>query len=147
MPAHLTLHPPAQPDAAWLFDTYRDCMREYVEPEYGWDEARQRNGLTNSLTQGVWRILLLDDVRCGFVHWENTPEDITLKLICIAPAMQRKRIGSAVLDRLENHARTSGKPLCLKALATNQIAYSWYRRRGFVEIQRDAHTRTLIYHV
>jgi GNAT superfamily N-acetyltransferase len=145
MSRRLTLRPPIHADAFWLFETYRDCMRLYVEPEYGWDELRQRSGLTNSLQQGVWRILLLDDARCGFAHWEQTAETVTLKLLCVAPAMQGRRIGSAVLDRLEAHARSSGKPLHLKTLATNDIAHRWYLRRGFIETARDAHTRSLVW--
>jgi GNAT superfamily N-acetyltransferase len=145
MLAHLTLQPPTQHDALWLFDTYRDCMRVYVEPEYGWDDTHQRDGLINALTRGVWRILLVDGTRCGFVHWDNTSEDITLKLLCVISAMQQRRIGSVVLDQLESHARTRGKPLHLKTLATNRIAHDWYVRRGFVETVRDAHTRTLVW--
>ncbi|MCP3713177.1 GNAT family N-acetyltransferase [Paraburkholderia sp. CNPSo 3274] len=75
--------------------------------------------------------------RCGFVHWEVEPDLVWLRMFCIVPGMQNRSIGSAALAKLMSLSSLLQKPLYLNVLVCNRVAYDWYRRIGFVEIEND----------
>jgi ribosomal protein S18 acetylase RimI-like enzyme len=124
-------------DSAWLFDTYRQTMRDFVTSVHGWNEATQRAGFARSMRQGRCQIVIADGKRSGFVHWEVEPDLVWLRMLCIVPEMQRQSIGSGALARVISLSAQLEKPLYLHVFACNAVARDWYRKIGFVEIAND----------
>ncbi|MFP3568510.1 GNAT family N-acetyltransferase [Paraburkholderia sp. SIMBA_030] len=131
-------------DAEWLFDTYTRTMRGFVTSTYGWDEDLQQAGFAKSLRQGSCQIVAREGNRCGFVHWEVEPDLVWLRMLCIVPEMQLKSIGSEALAKVMSLSSHLQKPLYLNVFVCNSVAYTWYRRIGFVEIENDGKVSTLV---
>jgi ribosomal protein S18 acetylase RimI-like enzyme len=131
-------------DSEWLFDTYQRTMRVFVTAAYGWDENLQRAGFAKSLRQGRCQIVTCEGNRCGFVHWEIEPDLVWLRMLCIVPGMQNRSIGSEAIARVMSLSSSLQKPLYLNVLLCNRVAYDWYRRIGFVEIENDGKVSTLV---
>lgn len=131
-------------DSEWLFDTYQQTMRGFVTSAYGWDEDLQQAGFAKSLRQGSCQIVTRDGYRCGFVHWEVEPDLVWLRMLCIVPGMQNKSIGSEALAKVMSLSRSLQKPLYLNVFPCNRVAYEWYRRTGFVEIENDGKVSTFV---
>lgn len=131
-------------DSEWLFETYQRTMRGFVTSAYGWDEDLQRAGFGKSLRQGSCQIVTRDGNRCGFVHWDVEPDLVWLRMLCIAPELQNKSIGSEALGKIISVSSSLQKPLYLNVFVCNRVAYDWYRRIGFVEIENDGKIFTLV---
>lgn len=131
-------------DSAWLFQTYKQTISEFVTRAYGWDERLQLTGFLKSLRQGACQIVMLEDEPCGFVHWEVEPDLVWLRMLCVAPAMQRKSIGRETLAKVVSLSRSLHKPLYLHVFVCNRIAYEWYGRLGFIEVESDGKVATLV---
>jgi ribosomal protein S18 acetylase RimI-like enzyme len=131
-------------DSAWLFHTYKQTMSEFVALAYGWDERLQQTGFSKSLRQGSCQILMREEDRCGFVHWEVEPDLVWLRMLCIVPAMQRQSIGRDTVAQVILLARKRHKPLYLHVFVCNRIACEWYERLGFVEVESDGKVTTLM---
>ncbi|SAL20861.1 GCN5-related N-acetyltransferase [Caballeronia sordidicola] len=125
-------------DSAWLYETYKQTMIGFVTRTTGWDEHAQRNGFAKSLRQGSCSIALRGGERCGFVHWEVEPDLVWLRMLCIVPAMQRQAIGRQLLGDVLLLSEKLGRPLYLHVFRCNEVAYGWYRRMGFAEIETEA---------
>jgi ribosomal protein S18 acetylase RimI-like enzyme len=134
-------------DSDWLFQTYAQTMRAFVAQAAGWDERMQQAGFARSLRQGSCQIAMRGAARCGFVHWEIEPDLVWLRMLCIAPAMQRQSIGRDILANLICHSRSLNKPLYLQVFVCNRMARDWYERLGFVEVETDGKIARLVLQV
>jgi ribosomal protein S18 acetylase RimI-like enzyme len=124
-------------DSAWLFDTYRQTMRDFVTAVYGWNEETQRAGFAKSMRQGCCQIVICEGKCCGFVHWEVEPDLVWLRMLCIVPEMQRQSIGSSALTKVMSLSAQLHKPLYLHVFTGNGVACDWYKKIGFVEVEND----------
>ena len=131
-------------DSEWLFDTYRRTMKGFVTSAYGWDDNLQRAGFAKSLRQGACQIVTWEDNQCGFVHWEVEPDLVWLRMLCVVPEMQNRSIGRAVIAKVMSLSSHLQKPLYLNVFVCNRVAYDWYSRIGFVEIENDDRVSTLV---
>ncbi|MBP0588241.1 GNAT family N-acetyltransferase [Paraburkholderia sp. LEh10] len=135
----------ASGDLEWLFDTYKRTMRVFVTQVYGWDEDSQRAGFAKSVRQGTCQIVTCESKRCGFLHWEIEPDLVWLRMLCVAPDMQRKSIGSQAIAKVLSLSSHLQKPLYLHVFACNRVAYDWYRKIGFVEIENDGRVCVMMF--
>ncbi|CAB3796019.1 GNAT family N-acetyltransferase [Paraburkholderia fynbosensis] len=131
-------------DSEWLYDTYQRTMKGFVTSAQGWDEDLQRAGFAKSLRQGSCQIVMQEGNRCGLVHWDVEPDLVWLRMLCIVPEMQNKSIGSEALAKARSLSSHLQKPLYLHVFVCNRVAYEWYRRIGFVEIENDGKVSTLV---
>jgi N-acetylglutamate synthase-like GNAT family acetyltransferase len=65
-------------------------------------------------------------------------------MLCIVPGIQNKSIGSEALAKVMSLSSSLRKPLYLNVFVCNQVAYEWYKRIGFVEIDNDGKVATLV---
>jgi ribosomal protein S18 acetylase RimI-like enzyme len=72
---------------------------------------------------------------CGWLHVLEAAGSIELHQIYLAPAQQRRGIGTSILRALQARAAAAGRPLCLNVLINNP-ARRLYERLGF-RIQRS----------
>ena len=82
--------------------------------------------------------------RCGFVHWDVEPDLVWLRMLCIVPGMQNRSIGSEAMAKVMSLSSRLEKPLYLNVLVCNRVAYDWYRRIGFVEIENDGKVSSMV---
>jgi N-acetylglutamate synthase-like GNAT family acetyltransferase len=78
------------------------------------------------------------------VHWEVEPDLVWLRMLCVAPAMQRQSMGREMLGDMKLLADSLNKPLYLHVFRYNRIACEWYGRMGFVETDGDETVATLM---
>ncbi|WP_341317857.1 GNAT family N-acetyltransferase [Paraburkholderia sp. IMGN_8] len=119
-------------------------MKGFVTSAFGWDDDLQRAGFAKSLRQGSCQIVTWEGNRYGFVHWDIEPNLVWLRMLCIVPEMQNKSIGSEALAKVMSLSSYLQKPLYLNVFVCNSVAYEWYRRIGFVEIENDGKVSTLV---
>lgn len=137
MPAY-HLRPATEEDMRRLFEIHRAAMREYVDRVWGWDEADQEGRFREYFrTASLEAIEVVGEV-AGFVHIAETPEEITIANIELAPAYQNLGIGSDIMQRTLARARERGIPVTLRVLKVNPEARRLYDSLGFVHVGETA---------
>jgi putative acetyltransferase len=101
-------------------------------------EPHQRHGLdlARILRHGVvFFIARLDDeaAGCGGIAFDDAYPDIAeVKRMYVRPAARRRGVAAAIVQRLEDEARTRGVPrLVLETGDAQQAALRFYERAGF----------------
>ena len=122
---------PAQKDELdALYVIHRAAMESYVSQTWGsWDDAFQREFFASH-----WPDLRLaidvDGALGGFLDLDESPERIRVENLELAPAHQRRGIGSAILVSVQQRAALHRQPVGLQVLKVNP-ARRLYERLGF----------------
>lgn len=89
-------------------------------------------------------MLLWQDVGCGLAARSDLADSVTVQ-VYVAPAARRAGIGTALFERLVEHARTLGRP-CLFSTVDAQSAdgVAFGQHRGLVEVMREVEARRAI---
>lgn len=109
---------------------YFETMRWAIERVFGWDEARQHASFAEWFTPGEVRVITADGLDVGWIQQRLEHEYILLGSIYVVPAMQRKGIGSRVIQDLLKLAGQKSKPVTLAVMKINP-ALALYERLGF----------------
>jgi ribosomal protein S18 acetylase RimI-like enzyme len=117
-------------DRGFLFDLHRSTMREYIEPIWGWDEDLQRRIFKERLGLENVRVVLVEGHAAGMVKVTQTPDEMFLARIEIAPTHQRRGIGTAIIREVLEDAHRQKLPVTLEVLHGNP-ARGLYERLGF----------------
>ena len=120
-------------DENWLFEMFRENLRDYIDEAWGWDELLQHAGFTTSLPARQFTILESDGERVGCFHLSQKPDHILLDMILVAAASQGKGFGTGLMNRIKSRAVALDLPLELNVLSSNP-AIGFHRRHGFREI-------------
>lgn len=89
-------------------------------------------------------LLLWDDVGCGLAARSDLADSVTVQ-VYVQPEARHAGIGSALAQRLVDHARTFGRPSLFStvdAQATDGVAFA--EHRGLVEVGREVEARRVI---
>ncbi len=139
MPAY-TLRPAIQADYDFLYDLNRRTMRAYVEPLWGWDEARQREIFRQNFRLEGHSIIMVEGHMAGRLALDRGPERLFIAQINLLPAYQGKGIGTSIIRTLQAEAVQNHIPLELRVLQTNPDARRLYERLGFtVSNENETH--------
>ena len=111
-----------RPFLAWLEEA---CMRDYAVALLG---AWRPRSLDEQAPDGC-RIIVAGDTDIGCVTTLSRSDHLWVDQLYVAPAFQRKGIGSKVLRMVLAEAETAGLPVRLSVLATNP-ALAFYRSHG-----------------
>ncbi len=114
-------------------------MRPYVDEEWGWNDAWQREYFDRKFDHAAYLIIRVSDSDTGVVVIERDEETIYLGLIEVAPPFQSKGIGSEILRGLQSEAQETGRTVSLHVLRSNQRATDLYHRHGFRTMDEEAH--------
>jgi GNAT superfamily N-acetyltransferase/uncharacterized damage-inducible protein DinB len=135
VPLPVTLRPATAADAEYLYEITKSTMAGYVEATWGrWDVDAARDRIGQALAENSVVLIYLADVRVGLLRVNEQPEQIVLEQLFIAPAFQRRGIGTQLVEDLILRARTLAKPLRLRVLAVNP-AKRLYERLGFAVVE------------
>ena len=118
-----------------------EMSRDYVEYGLGWSWTAARvlaavnNQATNVAVMEATAIAGFGITGFGIMHYGD--DSAHLALLAVRPALQRRGLGTRLLDWLEQPARVAGiECIRLEARADNPTAIAFYRRQGFREAGR-----------
>lgn len=132
------LRPYNDKDFEFVRGLYFETMRWAIEPLFGWDEDRQKTSFTEWFKADEASIIAADGQDAGWIQRRLDKRSVFLGSIYIAPAMQRKGIGSSVIKTLLGTAARERKAITLAVMKVNP-ALALYQRLGFVITDEDEH--------
>ena len=119
-------------DLEFIFRVTEESMRSYVVEAFGaWDPDNQRQRSDESFDPAIYSIIVVDDNRAGILVIEDRLSVIFIGKIYLLPEFQRRGIGSSLIRRIIERAKTDQKPLRLRVLRVNTAARRLYERLGF----------------
>lgn len=95
-----------------------------------WTREQLRGEVRNTTTS----VIEVDDERAGRLRVTQADDHIELSGIQLVPRVQRRGIGTAIIEELKAQAATAGVPLELGVEKDNPDARKLYERLGFVQI-------------
>jgi ribosomal protein S18 acetylase RimI-like enzyme len=131
---------PANPDDYnFVFRVHCAAMRPSVEQIYGWDEDWQARYFLEHFHPAERQIIRYCGTDVGYISIEEQETSFFLTSIAILPAHQGRGIGTILIRKLQQKARTKGVPVTLQVLKGNP-ARALYERLGFkVTGETDTH--------
>ena len=109
---------------------YFETMRWAIEHVFGWDEVRQHASFAEWFKPEDVSVITADGLDVGWIQYSLDENGILLGSIYVAPSMQRKGIGSGVIQTLLHLGRQKSKPVTLAVMKINP-ARALYERLGF----------------
>jgi ribosomal protein S18 acetylase RimI-like enzyme len=138
--AQFELRPAREEDRDALFALHRLTMRDVIARTWGWDEAWQRAHFDARFDPSRVSVVLSGGREAGVLWLESRPGEIYVAEIQIAPEMQGRGLGSALLAGVIAAAAAGGTCVTLQVLEVNQGARRLYERLGFyVTGENDRH--------
>ena len=133
-----TLRPATAGDFGFLHDLHVACLKPYVEATWGWAEAIQRAIFADGFAPERSRIVLVAGAMVGVVAAERRAADWF-----IAPALQGRGLGGALLRDVLADAARERVPVRLQVLRVNPARHL-YERLGFtVDGETPTHYRLI----
>jgi GNAT superfamily N-acetyltransferase len=117
---------------------YFVTMRWAIESVLGWDQAQQEASFDGWFKPDEVSIIVADDVDLGWIQRRLDHEAIFVGSIYITPRMQRKGIGTRVMQTILDLARQQSRPVTLAVMKINP-ARALYERLGFRITHEDEH--------
>ena len=113
-------------------------MRWIIERLYGWDLAREGKNFAQFFKLDEVRIITADEQDVGWI--QEQVEDIVICFVTFyaMPMMQRRGIGTQVLQMLLARARNQSKAITLAGIPINP-ALRFYEKHGFRITHEDKH--------
>lgn len=139
----VTLRPESAGDEPLLFQLYAGTREEELALT-GWDERTraqflqsqfqaQRTAYRSMFPTADFAILLCETAAAGRIVVHQSPVEVRLVDLIIAPALRNRGLGSALLRALLAEAARQNKPARLHVLQNNR-ATRLYQRLGFRRI-------------
>jgi len=117
-------------DYAFALGLYVETIKPYTVAYMDWVDEEQNARFARLWTPADTRIITADGVDVGWLEASESGPEVFLKQIYVAPAHQRRGIGSAILRRLLDQWTSTKKPVVLGVLKNNP-ARRLYERMGF----------------
>ncbi len=126
---------PEDLDFAWSH--YRALLKSLPEQLIDWNDCRQKAVVEREVASGQASIILAAGEEAGWLHVREAERTLELCQLYVAPALQSRGIGSAIVRRLIGEAQAKGKALTLEVLKNNR-ARLLYTRLGFVQTRESS---------
>ena len=144
MESNVTLRGVRQADEGFLFLVYSGTRDEEMS-QTGWSDAEKQSFLemqfkaqhmdyTARFPTADYSIVLHNDVPAGRLWVNRTPDEIRILDIALLPDFRNKGIGTELLRRLQDEAKSFGRPLRHSVFIMNEGALRFYQRLGFTVI-------------
>ena len=117
---------------------YFETMRWIIERLFGWDQAREEHNFAKFFKLDEVSIISCDGKDVGWIQVELEGPTIYIDSFYITSAMQRRGIGTEILERLLAQAKDRSKAITLACVKFNP-ALSLYKRHGFRITHEDEH--------
>jgi ribosomal protein S18 acetylase RimI-like enzyme len=141
------LRPATDADREFCFRLNEACFRERIEQIGGWDEAAERIDCASQFRVDSDSIVMVQGREAGHLAIEDHADRIEVRMLLLAPEVQCRGIGSAILRMVVERARGRGVPATLWVTEWNEGAIRFYRRFGFSVVDEvwrpEKHVRKL----
>lgn len=138
----IALLPAASGDYEFARETYYATMRWIIERLFGWNQTEQDASFASQFRLDEVRLIMVDDKRAGWIQTRQNATNLTLHQFYVVPALQRRGIGTQVLQMVIQEARNQGKPLHVAVVKFNP-ARSLYDKHGFRMTHEDEYKHYL----
>ena len=126
-------------DFAFAWSLYRGLMKSLTVELLGrWNEPGQKRVVELALTQEGTSIVVIDGSDVGWLHVGELSGAIYLGQLYLAPELQNRGIGTAIVTELRDKAQQAGKALTLDVMKNNRARF-FYERLGFQVIGQSEH--------
>jgi len=125
-------------DVTFARDVYFETMRWIIERLFGWDPAREDKNFAQFFRLDEVRIITADEQDVGWIQEQVDDTTINLGSFYVMPMMQRRGIGTQVLQMLLARARNQSKAITLAVVKINP-ALRFYEKHGFRITHEDEH--------
>ena len=113
-------------------------MRWIIERLFGWEPAREDKNFAQFFRLDEVRIITADEQDVGWIQEQVDDTTINLGSFYVMPMMQRRGIGTQVLQMLLARARNQSKAITLAVVKINP-ALRFYEKHGFRITHEDQH--------
>ncbi len=134
--SNLHLRRAAKSDMAWLYETFKLTMQDYIAKTWGWDELFQHHSFHDNLSASSFSIASLDDIDVGAWSVLEKKDHLWLEMVLVLPDKQNAGVGSVLLETVQQSGLEKGKPVRLSVLKLNP-ALRFYQRLGFSITSED----------
>jgi len=144
VPITFELRPARDGDREWLYALHCASMRDVVERTWGWDEAWQRAHFDSRFAPAGISVITVGGRDVGILSLQARPAELYVAALEIAPEMQGRGLGTAVMRRVLGEGASRGLPVTLQVLKANEGARRLYERLGFQvsgEVERHLRMR------
>jgi ribosomal protein S18 acetylase RimI-like enzyme len=117
-------------DFVFARNLYFETMRGMIERIFGWDQTREERNFAGFFKLDEVRIITADEQDVGWIQEQVDNRTINLGSFYVMPALQRRGIGTTVLDILLTHAADQSKAITLAVVKINPARH-FYEKRGF----------------
>jgi ribosomal protein S18 acetylase RimI-like enzyme len=117
---------------------YFETMRQAIERLFGWDQAHQEATFAGWFIPDEVNIIMANGVDVGWIQRREEGGAIFLGSIYVMPQMQRKGIGTGVIQAILDLGRQRSQPVTLAVMKINP-AFALYKRLGFRITHEDEH--------
>jgi GNAT superfamily N-acetyltransferase len=138
MPTNTKLRAACDTDFAFARSVYFETMRWIIERLFGWNEVREDKNFAQFFKLDEVRIIIADGQDVGWIQEQIDDTSINLGSFYVMPVMQRRGIGTQVLQTLLANARNQGKAITLAVVKINPAVH-FYEKRGFQISHEDEH--------
>jgi GNAT superfamily N-acetyltransferase len=138
MPVNIKLRVACDADFAFARSVYFETMRWIIERLFGWDEAREDKNFAQFFKLDEVKIITADDQDVGWIQEQIEDTTINLGSFYVTPVMQRRGVGTQVLQILLAHARNQAKAITLAVVKINPAVH-FYEKCGFQITHEDEH--------
>src|SRR5579863_3470350 len=111
MDVHLRAYNPQ--DFVFARQLYFETMRPAIERLFGWDQERQEASFAEWFDHDEASIILADGVDAGWTQQREEDGAIFLGSIYVKPEMQRRGIGTRVIQMILHQGRQRSQPVTL----------------------------------
>ena len=125
-------------DVTFARDVYFETMRWIIERLFGWEPAREDKNFAQFFRLDEVRIITADEPDVGWIQEQVDDTTINLGSFYVMPMMQRRGIGTQVLQMLLARARNQSKAITLAVVKINP-ALRFYEKHGFRITHEDQH--------
>ena len=133
---HVTLREARPSDALFLLSLAREAYREVLSLQVGgWDEAVHGARFAEKVASLPFFVVELKGEPVATVSSSIHDDHLTVNELVVLPAFQNRGLGSFLLLRELERARSIGLPVRLHTLRLNR-ALGFYERHGFVVTAR-----------
>ena len=125
-------------DFVFARNLYFETMRGMIERLFGWDQAREERNFADFFKLDEVRIITADEQSVGWIQEQVENTTINLGSFYVMPMLQRRGIGTKVLDILLTQAADQSKAITLAVVKINPARH-FYEKRGFRITHEDRH--------
>jgi GNAT superfamily N-acetyltransferase len=134
----IRLRAASEDDFAFARNVYFETMRWIIQRLFGWDRVREEQNFVQFFKLDEVRIITADAVDAGWIQEQVDGATINLGSFYVVAAMQRRGIGTQVLEMLLEQAKNQSRTMTLSVVRINPARH-FYEKHGFRINHQDEH--------